>query len=241
MQDTQVLQASQKKSPLWVDNTNNSKKSPFVLVGIFFAVVVLISTIFRLITPKPIPSSEFNAWGGSITPGFSSVQDAAAIFGEPLDSSNTELGTKVTFTSPYPDLPHEVIATENGTILFVREHLPPYYEKNVSDYISAIGMPDLILKDQDSKMSLDANVFLQAGIVILSHVSDGTVEQKWYFVPTTKELFLASWGKNMTYETAGPELFSPIIEDDEETSDQPNKESTLFQNSTQPTLLDQLD
>jgi len=249
MQETQPTPIPQTKSALWVDDNQKNKKSPFILVGIFFAIVVLISTIFRLITPEPVPTSEFNAWGGSVTPGVSTVQDAAAVFGEPIDSENSDLGTKVTFASDYPEVPHEVITTENGTIMFVREHLAPDYEKNVSEYISEMGIPNLILKDQDSKMSLNANVFLQAGVVILSHVSDGTVEQKWYFIPTSEELFLASWGKNMTYEGSGPELYVPITgidaEADEINSDSSqvpaNTESTLFQNNSQPTLLDQLE
>lgn len=174
------------------------------------AVLIVVGAIFRVLTPLPTPPENApNSWQG-VVPGYSKLDSAVDTFGQPIGSRRVSAGTEYSFTSPIQVFPHQVVTDDQGTITFMKEYLSYKDERNLSEYTEKYGPADLVLKDEGSRDSLDAHVFLDEGLVILAHVADGAVEQIWYFEPTTAETFLASWGKNLTPEAqVRPEDFVP--------------------------------
>jgi hypothetical protein len=166
----------------------------------FFAAVFLAfaaAYVLRVLTPPKQPPAQENTWKG-ITPGKSSLQDIQQKLGPPIDQQQTPEGLKLKYQSTYPTLPNEV-TVQNGstTVTFIKEFVDFKANEKLQDYITKYGQYDLNLFDQESGFAVRAYVFLKQGVVIIAHSKDGSVEQKWYFEPTTKELFLQFWGKDL--------------------------------------------
>jgi hypothetical protein len=176
----------------------------FVILLITAFFITVISLIIRALLPEEIPVQE-NTWN-SITPGFSNYEQLVEQMGPPLDSVETEDGFKLDYQSDFLAIPNQVITDKTGTIEFIKEYL--LYDPNhvLKTYKDLYGEPDLVLFEEENSSAIKANVFLEEGLVILAHITDGTVEQKWYFVPTTQDLFLASWGQALSEDSEGPEL-----------------------------------
>lgn len=177
----------------------------YVALGIFVFVALIVAQILRMLTPREVPIQE-NTWEG-ITPGYTSLEQLMEKLGEPIGSENTNLGTAVYYQSEFPAYPDTIVVDNSNTVQFIKEHIP--YDENhlLSQYIEQFGQPDLELIDEQTGPSATAYVFLSKGIVIVAHANAHTVEQKWYFDPTTRENFLRSWGQNLTDEAPGPETF----------------------------------
>ncbi len=178
----------------------------------FFALVfiaLVVAYVLRILTPpKPLPD-QANTWKG-ITPGKSSLQDIQQKLGPPINQRQTGDGLKLEYQSTYPTLPNEVVV-QNGstTVTFIKEYVDFKANEKLSDYVEAHGKYDLDLFDEESGFATRAYVFLDEGVVILAHVKDGSIEQKWYFQPTTEELFMQSWGKNLNEDGGSPEEVAP--------------------------------
>jgi hypothetical protein len=165
--------------------------------------IVLISLLIQNLLPKQVPIQE-NTWNG-VTPGHSTYKQLVEKMGEPLDSVKTKNGFKIEFKSDFDGLPNTVITDKEGLVQFIREQIVFDKEHKLDQYIDEFGQPDLVLPDAGSAMSLEANVFLSKGVVIMAHVKDGSVEGKWYFEPAEKQNFLNSWGENLSENAHGPE------------------------------------
>jgi len=165
--------------------------------------VLSISTILRVITPKNIPVQD-NSWG-QVTPGYSKISNAIEQFGQPIEQKTTAAGSEYGFKSDYKTMPHQIVTDKNGTIKFMKQFIT-FDEKNIIDnYIKEFGEADLELVDKNTGDAFTAYVFLDKGLVLIAHISSKVVQQKWYFEPTTKEIFLQSWGSSLTTEPRGPE------------------------------------
>ncbi|MBD3279333.1 MAG: hypothetical protein GF390_01320 [Candidatus Pacebacteria bacterium] len=194
---------------------NNQQHQPFfkekwffILLAVSF-VVVIVSVVFKLFTP-PTPKlapAQDNSWQG-ITPGFSDLADVQAKMGEPIKIEKTTFGTKLQYRSKYPTMPHEIQTNQQGEVQFIKQYLDYENPENINDYQGSFGEADLELFMLNNS-PLKAYIYLDKGVVILAHSSDGAVEQKWYFTPTTKKAFLQSWGKNLSKKGSGPEEFNP--------------------------------
>jgi len=181
------------------------KQPLLVKTGIFLGIIVLISALIRLLTPATAPTSEFNTFGGTVTPGYSKIDAVTEKLGQPLNKKTTDLGQLYEFSSDYPQIPNLAVSAEDGTVIFIKEFLPFDTKETINTYLADLGQPDFKLKDTESSSALDAYVFTKAGLVLLAHLDGGVIEQKWYFVPTTPEIFIASWGRNLSTQGEGPE------------------------------------
>lgn len=174
----------------------------FILGALLIATIIL-QIINSIIVKAPVQQA--NTWF-NITPGYSSLRDVENSFGKPLSRSNTENGTALYYESHYPAQPNEVIINDSNQVQFIKEYLPPLNGTKIDQYIAEYGEPDLILIDEKTGDSTLAHVFLKQGLVILSHITGGTVEQRWYFEPTDEQTFMRSWGSTLI-EGFGPETF----------------------------------
>lgn len=201
-------------------NTTQESTPNRFFIGLFGVAIVfiLISAVLRMLTPPQAPTSEFNSWQNEITPGYTNISEIPDSLGSPISQAETADGTQYSFESTYPPLPHEIVTDPNGTVLFIKEYTPIESTENLLEYITSLGRADFTLKDINSGYSLDAHVYLEEGIVVLAHIADGSVQQKWYFVPTTAEIFLASWGRNLNTEARGPETAPEIYTIEEKDS-----------------------
>lgn len=171
-------------------------------------IVLTVSFIIRsLLPPAPTPEQS-NSWN-TITPGFSTLQQAAAQLGQPLESKQTNRGIETTFSSYNSFLPHQVVSDQGGIVRFAKEFIRSSPEHTLDQYTNEYGLADLQLIDHESSDALTAHVFLEEGLVVLAHNADQTVEQKWYFEPTDETTFMRSWGVNLETEGHGPELVIP--------------------------------
>lgn len=196
--DQPQLKTASKKQ--WLDFLTGHWFVIFIVVAF---VVTILSLVVRSLLPKTVPIKE-NTWKG-ITPGFSDYAQLLGEMGPPLETIETETGYELKYQSDFLALPNQVVTSKTGTVEFIHEYLkydPTHLLKN---YIDQYGKPNLVLNDPRSGPALQANVFLKYGVVIVAHVKDGSVEQKWYFSPTDQETFLRSWGENLTEEGSAPE------------------------------------
>lgn len=181
----------------------------YVALGILFFLMLVIAQLFRVLTPKIIPIQQ-NSWQG-LTPGYSRLEDVVGNLGQPLSTEDIREGTALYYQSDFPVFPDEVIVNTTNTVQFIKEFVPYNADHTLQQYTQEFGQPDLELYDQDTGYASKAYVFLQQGLVIIAHISGQTVEQKWYFVPTTQQEFLQSWGKNLTDQGNPPEEFDPNL------------------------------
>lgn len=175
----------------------------FVIFIVLAFLLTILSLIIRSLLPKTVPIKE-NTWNG-ITPGYSSYTQLLEKLGPPLETSETATGFELKYQSDFLALPNQVVTSKEGTVQFVHEYLKYDPEHVLKTYIEQYGKPDLVLNDPRSGVALQANVFLKYGVVVIAHVKDGSVEQKWYFSPTDQQTFLESWGENLTEAGSMPE------------------------------------
>lgn len=172
--------------------------------------ILMISIVVRSLLPEPPPKTgQSNSWG-QITPGFTTINQAAEQLGQPITNKQTPLGIESTFQSYEKYSPHRVVADQDGVVRFVKEFIRSSDEHTLDQYTNLYGQPDLQLKDQKSSPALTAHVFLNEGLVVLAHIADDTVEQKWYFEPTDEDNFLQSWGATLTSSPRGPEVIEAL-------------------------------
>lgn len=192
---------NQPQIPLW-------KEYWYVTFLVIAFIILTISFIIRSLLPTPPAPNQSNTWE-TITPGYSTIQQAAEQLGAPIDSKQTNRGIETTFSSYNDFLPHQVVSDQGGTVRFAKEFIHSSLDHTLDQYINEYGSADLQLIDHESSDALTAHVFLEEGLVVLAHNADQTVEQKWYFEPTDEATFLNSWGINLETEGHGPELVIP--------------------------------
>ncbi|NCN03858.1 MAG: hypothetical protein GW942_02170 [Candidatus Pacebacteria bacterium] len=177
------------------------KENWFVLFLIISFLITAISLFINNLILQQIPIQE-NTWNG-ITPGYSKQEQLIKMMGEPLDIIETENGSEIKYKSDFPAVPNKVETNKEGTVQFIKEYLLYDETHLLSQYISEYGEPNISLIDNESGDAFKAHVFLDEGLVIVAHNVDGSVEQKWYFEPTTAEIFLSSWGNNLSLNGPG--------------------------------------
>ncbi|MDH5533664.1 MAG: hypothetical protein OEX81_04530 [Candidatus Pacebacteria bacterium] len=191
MQDNKDSSQKEKK-----DLSVKLKENWFIVFIISSFVIVTISLIIQSIITQQIPIQE-NTWNG-VTPGYSKYKDLVENMGIPIDKVETETGFDIKYQSDFLALPHEVVTDKEGTVSFIKEYLLYDPTHLLSQYVEDFGEPEIVLFDDQSGTAFKAHVFLDEGLVIIAHIKDGSVEQKWYFEPVSKEIFLKSWGKTLS-------------------------------------------
>lgn len=198
--DQTALKIRTEQKSGWVDFI---VKNWFTLLLVASAIITVISVIIKSLIPE-VTIIKDNSWN-EITPGFSSYEQLIEKMGPPIETIETEDGFNLKYQSDFLAIPNQVVTSKEGTVQFVREFLK--YDPNhlLEQYTKKYGQPDLVLSDPQSGPAVKANVFLEQGVLIMAHVKDGSVEQKWYFSPTTSEIFLQSWGETLSKEDTKPE------------------------------------
>lgn len=168
------------------------------------AFALLIAAIaLQAITPKP---EEAAPTFGAARPGDVFSTSKQKELGQPLESIKTEKGdTEYLYASDFAVHPNQVHVDTENKVQFVKEFISFDSKHTLSRYVSEYGQPDFVLYDTSSPDSVRAHVFLENGLAVVAHVDGDVVEQKWFFVPTTKEEFLAGYGESLSESGAGPE------------------------------------
>jgi hypothetical protein len=161
--------------------------------------VMVVSSVIRVLIPEQQPPQQENTWNG-MTPGYGLTKTLVDRLGQPLATQNTPNGEQLSYKSEFPSKPHTVIVDDAGKVQFIKEHIPYDSTHTISSYLAEFGEPSLKLYAPEISSALDAYVFLEKGVVILAHREDGSVEQKWYFIPTDEQTFLNSWGAELSTE-----------------------------------------
>lgn len=175
----------------------------FVILLILSFILTAVSLVVSSLLPKTVPIGE-NTWN-NVTPGYSSYAQLVESLGPPLETTETQDGFSLKYQSDFLAIPNRVVTDKEGTVQFIKEFLLYDPEHLLEQYLEQYGEPDLVLTDPESGGALQAHVFLKQGVVILAHIQDGSVEQKWYFAPTDAQTFLSSWGENLSDEGLSPE------------------------------------
>jgi hypothetical protein len=171
-------------------------------------VLMVVAVAIQLVTPKP---PEATPTFGAARPGDTFSSSKQKELGEPLETSKTKKGdTEYLYASDFAVHPNQVHVDAKNKIQFVKEFVLPDPKHTLTQYVAEYGQPDFVLYDTGSPDSVRAHVFLEAGLVVVAHIDGDVVEQKWYFEPTTKELFLAGYGDSLSESGSGPESFPEL-------------------------------
>lgn len=197
---TEKIQLKTEKKSSWSDFFTSHW---FVILLVLSFILAVVSIFIRSMLPETTPVGE-NTWN-NITPGFTNYNQLVEKMGPPLESVETKDGFDLKYQSDFLAIPNRVVTDKDGKVQFIKEFLK--YDENhlLKQYTDKYGNPDLVLTDPESGPAVEAHVFLKQGLVIIAHVNDGSVEQKWYFSPTTRQNFLSSWGKKLSDDGPQPE------------------------------------
>lgn len=130
-----------------------------------------------------------------ITPGISDVS-SLNIFGEPLSIEEKGGYTVYLFGPERSSRPTEVYIKE-GKVVFVKKRPTANDKLFLSDYREELGEPAFTLYSTINEFR--AYVFFEKGLVVIAHQGErGDVYELRYFLPTTKEDFSETWGKDLS-------------------------------------------
>lgn len=176
----------------------------YVFVIGFLGLMLIIAQIIKLLTPQ-VPIQE-NTWN-NITPGYSTIQNVTELLGQPIGQEQTDSGTIYLYESEFPTIPTEINTNQDQKVTFIKQRVSYNPDSTLQKAEEQYGKYDLELNVPESHGAVSAYVFLQKGVTIIAHIGDGSIEQVWYFEPTTEEAFMNSWGKDLSTEEPLPEEF----------------------------------
>jgi len=184
-----------------IEKAKTSKNKYLYLFG-FFGFLLVVSAILRVLTPDTTIAE--NTWQ-EITPGKNSSADVQKKLGSPIGVTQYSEYNVLQYDSPFPTMPHEVAIDKNNLVIFIKEYLTYDENHRLDQYLDQYQETDLELYAPMISEAVKAHVFLEEGLVIIAHMKNGAVEQKWYFIPTDKEVFIKSWEKELTQIQKGPD------------------------------------
>ncbi len=183
-----------------------NQQNKYLYIFAFLGVLLILSAIFRAITPTLINTE--NSWQ-ELTPGHSTASEVQEKLGEPKNIVQHTSYSVMEYDSPFPTMPHEVAIDNSNKVIFIKELLAYDEDHKLDQYLEKNKTVDLELYAPMVSDAVKAHVFLKEGFLVIAHLKDGSVEQKWYFVPTDEEIFLKSWEKELKQKQRGPEKFIP--------------------------------
>lgn len=178
----------------------------WLIIFVVVAIIIIISSIgFNVSNLKVVPTQE-NTYKAA-TPGYELTESIQDGLGKPIMIEDTDLGKEYNYKSAFPTYNTIILVSYDNEVLLIKERIP--YDKNntLAPYLKQLGDPQLILNFPQMSDFVKANVFLKNGLVIFTHVKDQSVQEIWRFEPTTQEIFMNSWGKELSTEESGPESF----------------------------------
>lgn len=129
-----------------------------------------------------------------ITPGKSEINDLS-VFGEPRDIKDNPDNTKTYFYGSYTDPQPTEAVIKDGKVVFIKKRPSLQDPISLSFFTDQFGEPDFSLYHQ--YQTFKAYVFLEEGVAVIAREGKGDIIELRYFVPTTKEEFLLTWGKDL--------------------------------------------
>ena len=171
-------------------------------LSVFITLIVglyIFAQVLHLLTPPQKPLQQPNTWE-SITPNYSTPDDVYKALGQPLKTEKIPEGTQVSYKSAFLAQPNTVVINTQNKVAFVREYVTHAQGGNLQDYVNQFGKYDLVMFDNTTGAADRTYVFLSKGLVVVAHIADGSVEQRWYFSPTDQDTFLKTWGKNLSLQ-----------------------------------------
>lgn len=130
-----------------------------------------------------------------ITPGISDVSSLTN-FGKPLSIEEKEGGYTVYLFGPERSPRPTEVYIKEGRVAFVKKRPTTNDKFFLRDYLEELGEPDFTLYYKINEFK--AYVFFDEGLVVVAHQGErGDVYELRYFIPTTKEEFFTTWGKDL--------------------------------------------
>lgn len=128
-----------------------------------------------------------------IIPGKTSIERINELLGKPLSSTSSGDLDVSNYKSTNQYRNHRVYSKDGLAELVIEEVINK--SKTAKDIQKIYGVAPESLYSQSPNSSFKLYIYAGKGIAYLGHV-DGTILEIWYFVPTTIDNFIETWGKD---------------------------------------------
>ena len=171
---------------------NNKKFIIIFLIIIFFILIIDIqSKKTSGVLPSPTPQSFQTATFNDLAPGKSSKDDVLLKMGTALNAKIEESKETYEYRSSNPNFNTEVIVI-NDKLEYIKVIYTNSDNKNYSDFSVIYGDPEQVLYNADYSVGYILNSYPSKGVAFISHIKSKSVNEAWYFKPTTTEEFKSS-------------------------------------------------
>lgn len=142
-------------------------------------------------TPTPIAQT---ASFKSIVPGISSESDLNKALGTPLKTT-TQGGQTIDEYKSTSQYRNTIAIIQNGKVYLIKEVVSAT-DTTKADYITnTYGVAPNVLYENSPNSTFNLYVYPANGIAYLGH-KDGTLQEIWYFQPTTIDNFKTLWASD---------------------------------------------
>jgi hypothetical protein len=162
---------------------------------VLLSTIILLATVSFILKRAPISSPTASSWRG-VRPGETTESELKTKLGDPKNEYQLEEEKIFEYSSDYKFYPNQ-IHTEKGKVALIKEQITYERDLNLKSFIKDYGDPSLIMYEKDLGNSYPLNIFLDKGVLVAAHISDGSVIEIWYFQPVTKEEFMTTIGKGL--------------------------------------------
>lgn len=172
----------------------------WIIVIVLIAIIgdaILTSRQKASISPTPVPQiASFK----NITPGVSSEADLNKVLGTPIKTT-VQGNTKTDEYKSTAQFRNSIAIIQNGTVFLIKEVISATDTTTASSITSVYGAAPYTLYEKFPNSTFRLYVYPANGIAYLGH-TDGTLQEIWYFVPTSIENFETTWASD--YLTSPP-------------------------------------
>lgn len=186
------------------------KKHKKILGVIIFVVLIIAFSIYfgekeiqqeaQMEEPEEteFPSSSIKT-SENLSAGESNLEDLD-ILGDPAETEQNEDGTETLIYGSTNDPQPTTVVVDNNEVLFIKKRPSLDDPNNLNQFINEHGSPEAEFFTE--YVGFKAYVFLQKGLSVTAG-EGGSILELRYFIPTSKEEFLNTWGKDFS-ETPPP-------------------------------------
>jgi len=189
-----------------LDFIKRHTKSTLTLIFILALVVGMYSTVSKdeqkRLKESKVPPTNITVEG--ITPGLSGTDDLKR-FGKSRSIEQNSDGSILHEFGPERSPEPTKVVVRDSKIVYVQKHVSSEDPGNISYFLNNFGEPDFILFYK--VFGFKTYVFLDEGMAVVAFDTEniiGAVYELRYFVPTTKEEFLRTWGSDLPSEEPIP-------------------------------------
>lgn len=132
-----------------------------------------------------------------ISPGISTKTEVVNLFGRPLKKIKTSDTETLFYNSVTKTRNNQIIVTED-TVVLTKEMVLPGGIKKISDFTKLYGIAIYSFFGPDSAGGNKLYVYPDKGIAYLGNAKFDSMEEIWYFSPTTMGDFKTKWAQDYT-------------------------------------------